>query len=131
MAIDRRRIIESNSVSVSGTTLSVVFPSMTTIRNCNVLNLVIGQPIPATPPTYTVEFVINGVSFTVYTKYHNYVRPSQLRNHTVYRLGVGAGTNSLTMLSCIPCSDEVFPNFPPPTTEPAMKLEPIAPKEEE
>lgn len=121
MAIDRRRVIESTSVSVSGTTLTVVFPSITTVRNCNVLNLVIAQPIPTVPASYTVVFEINGVSFTVYTKYHNYVRGSQLRNCVVYRLGVGAGTQSLTMLTCIPCSDEVFTNFPPVTTTSVSK----------
>lgn len=129
MAIDRRRIVESSSVAVSGTTLTVEFPPITTVRNCNILNLVIAQPIPVTPVNYTVVFVINDVPFTVYTKYHNYVNSSQLRNCTVYRLGVGAGTNSLTMLSCIPCSDATFPNFPPPTTV-ATEPEPTSPKGE-
>ena len=134
MTIDRRRIVESTSVVISGTTVRVTFPNITTFHNCNVLNLVISQPIPVAPATDTVVFNINGVDFTVYSKYHNYIRPNQLRNCVIYRLGVGAGTDSLTMLTCMPCSDEVFGNYPPvvtPAPTPTAPLEKIEPVEGE
>lgn len=116
MAICKRRIISSTSTVLSGGNVVVTFPSMTTVRNCDVLRLVIAQPIPTAPATARVIFVINGVSFTVYTKYHNYLRPTQLCRFKINNYGVGANTTSLTVLSCVGCSSESFATFPPPTT---------------
>lgn len=124
MAICKRRIISSTSVAVTGGDLVVTFPDMTTVRNCDVLRLVIAQPIPATTSTARVIFVINGVRFIAYTKYHNYLRPSQLCRFKINDFGVGANTTSLTVLSCVGCSSESFATFPPNV---ATEPEPVPP----
>lgn len=110
-------ILKSTSVAVSSGVLTVTFPkTVKAISNCEVLKLVICQTIPTTAPFATVNFVINGTTIPVYTKFHNSVRADQLRSRKVYCCGFATSPISTVILNKIPVSGFAFPKIPVPTS---------------